>query len=190
MLKDVLCPANTCFTSYVGLAAVRRQLAFGELSGSSSMQQALVTNTLGTRAALLTDLGDRQTVVELGPYDEGVPVLLAPPGGAAAGESRATGLAPPRVPAVSVFVDALGLEGLPRDLLGEGGLMVKIKVRAGAVCVGVLRCRLGCYAVGCPVHMTLSTALERGRVSARVAGVCSSGLREYAVRCLHRRDGA
>ncbi|PNH01275.1 hypothetical protein TSOC_012851 [Tetrabaena socialis] len=59
-------PEWTGLTTSEGLAAVRRQLAYGEAPGASGLggpvlQQGLVTNALGCRVALLTDLGDRQT---------------------------------------------------------------------------------------------------------------------------------
>ncbi|GLI59136.1 hypothetical protein VaNZ11_000961, partial [Volvox africanus] len=136
-LKSLLeaLPEWTRLASPEGLAAVRRQLAYGEAAaggssyGSQAAQQGLMTNALGCPVSLLTDLGDRQAVVEIQTDAEDVPVLLQPPPTAgAADDSRAAGLAPPPVPAIRMFVDAVSAGPLPEELLREGGLMVRIKV--------------------------------------------------------------
>ncbi|GIL84698.1 hypothetical protein Vretifemale_13315, partial [Volvox reticuliferus] len=136
-LKSLLeaLPEWTRLASPEGLAAVRRQLAYGEAAaggssyGSQAAQQGLMTNALGCPVSLLTDLGDRQAVVELQTDAEDVPVLLQPPPTAgAAADSRAAGLAPAPVPAIRMFVDAVSAGPLPEELLRQGGLMVRIKV--------------------------------------------------------------
>lgn len=53
-------PPHNALPGGPGLAAVRRQLAAGELGGTSGQAQALVSNALGAPCRLLTDLGDRQ----------------------------------------------------------------------------------------------------------------------------------
>lgn len=70
--------------------------------------------------------------MELQTDADDVPVLLQPPptaAAAAAADSRAAGLAPPVVPAVRMFVDAVSMGPLPEVLQREGGLMVRLKVR-------------------------------------------------------------